>query len=215
MISRATLADRLERANPGFAESVAAATGVEIAPDADAVITSTEHFRMVDCEACGGMLKPDIVYFGESVPETAGRGRLRRGRRSRGCCWWPGRRSPSCRAAVRPARRQARHPDRDRQPGRHPRRRVRHPQARRRLLGGPHRPARRVVRAARVTARAAPGRPRARRDAASPRQFLGRPAEHLAELRRVVGHHSRAPRDAVGAEERHHVAAVEPPRHRR
>jgi NAD-dependent SIR2 family protein deacetylase len=24
---------------------------------------------MVDCEACGGMLKPDIVYFGESVPK--------------------------------------------------------------------------------------------------------------------------------------------------
>ncbi|MCZ4588464.1 MULTISPECIES: NAD-dependent protein deacetylase [Rhodococcus] len=69
LISRATLADRLERANPGFAETVAAAHGVEIAPDADAVITSTEHFRMVDCEACGGLLKPDIVYFGESVPK--------------------------------------------------------------------------------------------------------------------------------------------------
>ncbi|GCE38683.1 NAD-dependent protein deacetylase of SIR2 family [Rhodococcus wratislaviensis] len=69
LISRATLADRLECANPGFAETVAAAQGVEIAPDADAVVTSTEHFRMVDCEACGGMLKPDIVYFGESVPK--------------------------------------------------------------------------------------------------------------------------------------------------
>ncbi|MBA8963983.1 NAD-dependent protein deacetylase [Rhodococcus opacus] len=69
LISRATLADRLERANPGFAETVAAAQGVEIAPDADAVITSTGHFRMVDCEACGGLLKPDIVYFGESVPK--------------------------------------------------------------------------------------------------------------------------------------------------
>jgi NAD-dependent SIR2 family protein deacetylase len=69
LISRATLADRLERANPGFAETVAAAQGVEIAPDADAVIASTEHFRMVDCEACGGLLKPDIVYFGESVPK--------------------------------------------------------------------------------------------------------------------------------------------------
>lgn len=69
LISRATLAERLERANPGFAETVAAAEGVEIAPDADAVVTSTEHFRMVDCEACGGLLKPDIVYFGESVPK--------------------------------------------------------------------------------------------------------------------------------------------------
>ncbi|CBH48996.1 putative NAD-dependent deacetylase [Prescottella equi 103S] len=67
--SRMTLADRLDAANPGFAETVAAATGVEIAPDADAVIETTDHFRMVDCEQCGGTLKPDIVYFGESVPK--------------------------------------------------------------------------------------------------------------------------------------------------
>jgi len=39
------------------------------APDADAVVTDTAHFRMVDCEHCGGMLKPDIVYFGENVPK--------------------------------------------------------------------------------------------------------------------------------------------------
>lgn len=69
LVSRATLAERLERANPGFAETVAAATGVEIAPDADAVVSSTEHFHMVDCDRCGGILKPDIVYFGESVPK--------------------------------------------------------------------------------------------------------------------------------------------------
>ncbi|WP_249353409.1 NAD-dependent protein deacetylase [Rhodococcus sp. Q] len=66
--SRIALAERLEAANPGFAESVVAATGVEIAPDADAVIEDTAHFRVVDCEYCGGILKPDIVYFGESVP---------------------------------------------------------------------------------------------------------------------------------------------------
>ncbi|RZL23488.1 MAG: NAD-dependent protein deacetylase [Rhodococcus sp. (in: high G+C Gram-positive bacteria)] len=69
LISRTTLAEQLEEANPGFAETVAAAKGVEIAPDADAVIESTAHFRVVDCGACGGILKPDIVYFGESVPK--------------------------------------------------------------------------------------------------------------------------------------------------
>lgn len=68
-VSRMSLADRLDAANPGFADTVAAATGVEIAPDADAVIESTDHFRMVDCADCGGTLKPDIVYFGESVPK--------------------------------------------------------------------------------------------------------------------------------------------------
>ncbi|MFD6107244.1 NAD-dependent protein deacetylase [Nocardia salmonicida] len=69
LISRMTLAQHLEAANPGFAENVSAgATGIEVAPDADAVVTDTDRFRMVDCMACGGMLKPDIVYFGENVP---------------------------------------------------------------------------------------------------------------------------------------------------
>jgi NAD-dependent SIR2 family protein deacetylase len=69
LVSRFELARRLDRANPGFVESVAPADGVEIAPDADAIISSTAHFRMVDCESCSGILKPDIVYFGESVPK--------------------------------------------------------------------------------------------------------------------------------------------------
>ncbi|MEU8894795.1 NAD-dependent protein deacetylase [Nocardia sp. NPDC048505] len=67
LISRMTLADRLEAANPGFV-TAATATGVEVAPDADAVVEDTESFRMVDCARCGGLLKPDIVYFGENVP---------------------------------------------------------------------------------------------------------------------------------------------------
>ncbi|MGU3436084.1 Sir2 family NAD-dependent protein deacetylase [Actinomycetes bacterium M1A6_2h] len=69
LVSRIELDERLTRANPGFAETVTPADGVEIAPDADAIISSTEHFRMVDCEVCGGILKPDIVYFGDSVPK--------------------------------------------------------------------------------------------------------------------------------------------------
>jgi NAD-dependent SIR2 family protein deacetylase len=40
-----------------------------VAPDADAVVTDTASFRYLDCASCGGMLKPDIVYFGESVPK--------------------------------------------------------------------------------------------------------------------------------------------------
>lgn len=67
-ITRDALADRLEALNPGFSEAVGAVADVEVAPDADAVIESTEGFRVADCEVCGGMLKPDIVYFGETVP---------------------------------------------------------------------------------------------------------------------------------------------------
>ncbi|MDO8121972.1 Sir2 family NAD-dependent protein deacetylase [Isoptericola sp. b490] len=65
--TRDALARRLEALNPGFAER-ATVEDVEIAPDADAVIASTEGFVVADCERCGGTLKPDITYFGENVP---------------------------------------------------------------------------------------------------------------------------------------------------
>ncbi|MBF6345523.1 NAD-dependent protein deacetylase [Nocardia cyriacigeorgica] len=68
LVSRMSLAERLEAANPGFADAVEV-TGVEVAPDADAVIADTAAFRMVGCVRCGGILKPDIVYFGENVPK--------------------------------------------------------------------------------------------------------------------------------------------------
>jgi len=68
VVSRAALAERLDELNPGFVESVGVVDDVEIAPDADAVIERTSHFVVADCARCGGMLKPDIVYFGETVP---------------------------------------------------------------------------------------------------------------------------------------------------
>ncbi len=68
-MTRAALADLLEAANPGFVEGVEAAGGIAVAPDADAVIGDTSSFAIVDCTNCGGMLKPYIVYFGESVPK--------------------------------------------------------------------------------------------------------------------------------------------------
>jgi NAD-dependent SIR2 family protein deacetylase len=66
-MSRAALADLLEAANPGFAERAEQVGGIAVAPDADAMVADTGSFRIVDCPACGGMLKPDIIYFGESV----------------------------------------------------------------------------------------------------------------------------------------------------
>jgi NAD-dependent SIR2 family protein deacetylase len=66
-MSRAALADQLEAANPGFTRRAQQMGGHAVAPDADAVVCDTDSFRFVDCPACGGMLKPDIVYFGESV----------------------------------------------------------------------------------------------------------------------------------------------------
>lgn len=66
-MSRAALAQELEAANPGFTERAEKVGGLAVAPDADAVVADTESFRFVDCPQCGGILKPDIVYFGESV----------------------------------------------------------------------------------------------------------------------------------------------------
>lgn len=62
---RAALAARLEEANPGFAP---VATGIN--PDGDADLTDEQvgDFRVVPCTVCGGILKPDVVFFGENVP---------------------------------------------------------------------------------------------------------------------------------------------------
>jgi NAD-dependent SIR2 family protein deacetylase len=68
-MSRAALAEQLDALNPGFTEQIEAIGGLAVAPDADAVIADTASFRYLDCASCGGMLKPDIVYFGESVPK--------------------------------------------------------------------------------------------------------------------------------------------------
>lgn len=68
VISRTHLAERLDALNPDFLESIGDVADIEIAPDADAVIESTAHFRPAPCEFCGGVLKPEIVYFGENVP---------------------------------------------------------------------------------------------------------------------------------------------------
>jgi NAD-dependent SIR2 family protein deacetylase len=64
--ARADLHRRLEAANPGWGATAAAL----INPDGDAVLAddAAESFRIVDCQACRGVLKPDVVFFGENVP---------------------------------------------------------------------------------------------------------------------------------------------------
>jgi NAD-dependent SIR2 family protein deacetylase len=42
----------------------------ELRPDGDAVAQDWQQFRLVDCGKCGGRLKPDVVFFGESVPKA-------------------------------------------------------------------------------------------------------------------------------------------------
>jgi NAD-dependent SIR2 family protein deacetylase len=69
---RDALQDRLTALNPGFVEAVG--PEVETAPDGDAVLASVAGFRLAACTGCGGVLKPDVVFFGENVP----RGRVDR-----------------------------------------------------------------------------------------------------------------------------------------
>jgi NAD-dependent SIR2 family protein deacetylase len=64
--SRVELDERLGAANPHFGPHTD-----EVNPDGDAELADDvlDGFVMVDCLACGeGPLKPDVVFFGETVP---------------------------------------------------------------------------------------------------------------------------------------------------
>ena len=65
--SRADVQRRLAEANPAWAGLAAGA-----APDGDADLEDRDFatFQVPACDACGGMLKPDVVFFGENVPRT-------------------------------------------------------------------------------------------------------------------------------------------------
>lgn len=61
---RDVLQQRLLAANPGFSENG------DTLPDGDAELAddTADRFEVPACEQCGGVLKPHVVYFGESVP---------------------------------------------------------------------------------------------------------------------------------------------------
>ena len=55
---------RLLQDNPAWADMTAV-----MAPDGDVELeTDFSSFRVPPCEHCGGILKPDVVFFGEQVP---------------------------------------------------------------------------------------------------------------------------------------------------
>ncbi len=64
--SRVALQRRLAELNPGFGGDEM--TGVAQNPDGDAEIADTSSFLVASCLRCGGVLKPDVVFFGENVP---------------------------------------------------------------------------------------------------------------------------------------------------
>lgn len=63
--ARADLQRRLDELNPGWAARHA---DVAVRPDGDVDLDATDGFAVPDCAVCGGVLKPDVVFFGENVP---------------------------------------------------------------------------------------------------------------------------------------------------
>jgi len=63
--TRVALDDRLRTANPEFDP---ATTRINPDGDVDLPEDTVRGFRVVDCTDCGGVLKPDVVFFGENVP---------------------------------------------------------------------------------------------------------------------------------------------------
>jgi NAD-dependent SIR2 family protein deacetylase len=63
---RAHLQAELQRLNPEFADLAAT-----LAPDGDAELDGMGFgsVQVPECPACGGLLKPDVVFFGETVPK--------------------------------------------------------------------------------------------------------------------------------------------------
>jgi NAD-dependent SIR2 family protein deacetylase len=66
IVPRHSLQQRLRKRNPGWADQNAS-----LAPDGDAELPTDipEDFRVPACRDCGGILKPDVVFFGENVPD--------------------------------------------------------------------------------------------------------------------------------------------------
>ena len=62
--SRDDLQQRIVALNPGFS------AGGHLAPDGDVDLPDgvVARFDVPECAACGGVLRPDVVMFGESVP---------------------------------------------------------------------------------------------------------------------------------------------------
>lgn len=67
-LARAQVQERLALDNPDFDHL--AARAAQAAPDGDARLAEALYidFRIPDCPQCGGLLKPDVVFFGDRVP---------------------------------------------------------------------------------------------------------------------------------------------------
>ncbi|MHC2998130.1 Sir2 family NAD-dependent protein deacetylase [Microbacterium sp. HJ5] len=64
VFDRRDLALRVEAENPW----ITVPENVPLGPDGDVLPESSDGFVIPECTVCGGMLKPDVVFFGEFIP---------------------------------------------------------------------------------------------------------------------------------------------------
>ena len=64
VFDRRDVGARVEADNPW----ITVPENVPLGPDGDVLPESTDGFVIPDCTVCGGMLKPDVVFFGEYIP---------------------------------------------------------------------------------------------------------------------------------------------------
>jgi NAD-dependent SIR2 family protein deacetylase len=64
VFDRRDISERIETDNPW----VALPENIHLGPDGDVLPSSTDGFVVPDCSVCGGLLKPDVVFFGEFIP---------------------------------------------------------------------------------------------------------------------------------------------------
>ncbi|UOE46065.1 Sir2 family NAD-dependent protein deacetylase [Agromyces larvae] len=62
--ARHAIADRLTALNP----DIDLGQSIRLAPDGDVEVDDVDAMRLPTCTVCGGILKPDVVFFGEFVP---------------------------------------------------------------------------------------------------------------------------------------------------
>jgi NAD-dependent SIR2 family protein deacetylase len=65
--TRGAIADTIDRLNPWIARTD---LDGHVRPDGDVDVVATEEFVVPRCDMCEGVLKPEVIFFGEFVPPS-------------------------------------------------------------------------------------------------------------------------------------------------
>ena len=65
--ARGAIARQIDDDNPGFSQRFDAS---QVMPDGDVKLSTDSDFVVPVCDLCQGMLKPEVVFFGEFVPTS-------------------------------------------------------------------------------------------------------------------------------------------------